>query len=902
MSDVSFTGASSQPMYRFGLFSLDPTARVLTRSGLRIKLQDQPFQLLLLLVENSGHLVSREDIRRHLWPENTFVDFDKSLGVAVLKAREALGDTADNPRFIETVPRRGYRFIAPVSVENRESPRPVTPEENPAANPLVAKVELPSGATQRSPLYWAISLFILLLVGFGIYILRSRHFLSAIPPSATVGQVSVPLEVKVRRSVAVLGFRNLAGRPDEEWLSTAFSEMLNTELAAGGELRLVSGEDVARAKRDLSLTAESTLAKTTLDRLRINPGTDVVVLGSYTLLPDKGKNRIRLDIRLQSTDAGETIVEQAFTGDEDNLFELASEAGARLRESLGLGMSLASATGVTRASLPANQRAIQFYTEGRNKLWAFELMSARDLLLKAVAADPKYPMAHSVLSQAWNLLGYTLKARAEAKRALDLSRELPQEEALIIQGRYYETINDSANAIETYQKLFNMFPDRLEYGLRLAGAQHLVKPADALRTLAVLRNLPSPLGNDPRIDLMEAATVVEKDLPRARAAAERAIARATAEGSPLIVARGYGFLCQQASGVGVSAQAIQECENARQSYIAAGDKNNAARTENDLAATYYEQGNLAKAAAMWQEAIKEFQKVGDPQGLAAASNNLGDTLLVQGNLKDARKLLEQALPSYQALEDKDGVARALVDLGEISVQAGDLTTAKKNYERATAIASEIDDKSASAYSLQGLGEVLMNQGDLTASRKFYKEALELHKEVGEKQAVAETQIELDHLSIEEGHAAEVEAEIRQCKAQFHQDQQADDELTASYVLLHALLVQSKDEEARKEIDATTKLAQENENRLVRLQYDLQSARFLLDSNDPGASRSPLQKVLKEANTYGYIGVRFEALLALAELENKTGHSDTAHVQIASLKHSASNQGFGLIAHKAESLH
>jgi DNA-binding winged helix-turn-helix (wHTH) protein/tetratricopeptide (TPR) repeat protein len=896
---IPHPSAARNATYRFGVFVLDAATGVLMRGGVRIRLQDQPLQLLLFLLEKPGQVVSREEIQHRLWPGNTFVEFDKSLGVAVLKVREALSDEASNPRFVETVPRRGYKFIAPVTVENRESsPRPVTPDESPAANQLVTTARLPSGTPSRwRGLFWAIFLLVLLLGGVVIYVLRLHH-----PTSATISQDGAKPKVRIRRSVAILGFRNLAGRPEEEWLSTAFSEMLNTELAAGSELRLVSGEDVARAKRDLSLTTESTLAKSTLQRLRTNPGTDVVVLGSYTLLPDKGKNRIRLDIRLQNTDAGETIVEQAFTGDEDNLFELASEAGARLRESLGLGMSLASATGVTRASLPANQGAIQFYTEGRNKLWDFELVSARDLLLKAVAADPKYPMAHSALSQAWSLLGYSLKARAEAKRALDLSHELPQEEALVIQGRYFETVNDSAKAIETYQTLFNMFPDRLDYGLRLASAQHLVKPADALRTLAVLRSLPSPLGDDPRIDMMEAATDVNEDLPKARAAAERAITRATAEGSPLIVARGYGFLCQQAPGVGVSAQAIQECQNAHQSYIAAGDRNNAARTENDLAATYYEQGNLAEAGAMWQEAIKEFQEVADPQGLAAASNNLADTMLMQGNLKHARKLLEQALLSYQAIEDKDGIARALVDLGEISVQAGDLATAKKNYERATAIASEIDDKSASAYSLQGLGEVLMNQGDLTASRKFYKEALELHKEVGEKQAVAETQIELDQLSIEEGRAGEVEAEIRQCKAQFHQDQQADDELTASYVLAHALLAQSKDEEARKEIDATTKLAQENENRLVRLQYDLQSARVLLSSDDPASSRSPLQKVLKGANTYGYIGVRFEALLALAELENKTGHSDAARGQLTSLKRSASRQGFGLIAHKAESLH
>ena len=117
MVEVVSDGHPARPVYRFGLFLLDPSARVITRNGIRIKVQDQPFELLVMLLENPGNIVSRDEIRRRLWPENTFVDFDKSLGVAVLKAREALGDTADNPRFIETVPRRGYRFVAPVQRE-----------------------------------------------------------------------------------------------------------------------------------------------------------------------------------------------------------------------------------------------------------------------------------------------------------------------------------------------------------------------------------------------------------------------------------------------------------------------------------------------------------------------------------------------------------------------------------------------------------------------------------------------------------------------------------------------------------------------------------------------------------------------------------------------------------------
>src|SRR5215813_2307390 len=99
---------------RFGEFTVDTLARELHRNGLRVRLQDQPFQVLALLTQRAGEVVTREDLRRHLWPADTFVDFDNSLNAAVAKIREALEDSPESPRFIETLPRRGYRFIAPV--------------------------------------------------------------------------------------------------------------------------------------------------------------------------------------------------------------------------------------------------------------------------------------------------------------------------------------------------------------------------------------------------------------------------------------------------------------------------------------------------------------------------------------------------------------------------------------------------------------------------------------------------------------------------------------------------------------------------------------------------------------------------------------------------------------------
>src|SRR6187397_2071844 len=115
----------SRPTYRFGDFEFDPASGELHKDGQKVRLQEQPFQILTLLLTRPGEVVTRDEVRRVLWPDDTFVDFDVGLNSAVKRLRDALGDSAENPRFVETLPRRGYRFIAPVHPsEPSNSPEP----------------------------------------------------------------------------------------------------------------------------------------------------------------------------------------------------------------------------------------------------------------------------------------------------------------------------------------------------------------------------------------------------------------------------------------------------------------------------------------------------------------------------------------------------------------------------------------------------------------------------------------------------------------------------------------------------------------------------------------------------------------------------------------------------------
>src|SRR5580693_1208399 len=108
--------------YRFGPFELNTGEEALARNGTRVRVQDLPYRLLVMLLERPGEIITREEVRQRLWPENTFVEFDNSLGVAIRKVRESLGDNAEAPQYVATIPRRGYRFLAPVSVQTLEQP------------------------------------------------------------------------------------------------------------------------------------------------------------------------------------------------------------------------------------------------------------------------------------------------------------------------------------------------------------------------------------------------------------------------------------------------------------------------------------------------------------------------------------------------------------------------------------------------------------------------------------------------------------------------------------------------------------------------------------------------------------------------------------------------------------
>src|SRR5208337_862297 len=419
-SSSGFDGSSSvAPLHlRFGLYEVDLQRRELRKGGLRLRIPHQSFQVLAMLLERPGQVISREDLKRELWPSDVFVNYERSLNSAVQKLRSALRDTSRKPRYIETLPREGYRFIA--SVE------PLIPVSTgaPADAEILDSVELPSdnntsdelstgpSAQYRSWRYRAAaSLFLVLIIGHGWHRYRSRN--QRVPTAQTQPAPVIPSSL-ARRSVAIIGFTNVSGNARNSWLSTAFTEMLATELAAGDHLRTVAEEHVARAKLELSLTNKDSYGGNTLTSIRKDIGCDYVVAGSYLAIVQVGNGRVRLDARLQDAVTGDTVASVAVVGSQSDLFDLASRAGEQLRAKLGVGTLTSTEAEAVKLALPSNPEAARLYSDGLAKLRVYDDVAAGDLLERVIRLQPEYSPAYSALATAWSDLGYDAKATAAA--------------------------------------------------------------------------------------------------------------------------------------------------------------------------------------------------------------------------------------------------------------------------------------------------------------------------------------------------------------------------------------------------------------------------------------------------------------------------------------------------------
>jgi tetratricopeptide (TPR) repeat protein len=606
------------------------------------------------------------------------------------------------------------------------------------------------------------------------------------PGSAEPATTASPA-VRARRAVGVFGFRNLSRREADAWLSTALSEMLSAELGTAPALRVVAGEHVARATSELLPGDETTLGPDTLSRVRTLLGADVVVLGSYLAVPASG-GQLQVNISLQDTRAGETMATLTAKGTTDGVLQIVSELGTQLRARLGVATEATSSSAV-RSRMVTNSAALRLYAEGIAHLRAQEYLLARDTLAKAVDADPGSAQLHAALAEAWSALGYDARAREEAALAADRARDLGREDRLAVQSRFHELTQQWEPAIEDYRTLFGFFPDNVDYGVSLAIVlTRAGRPAEALATVASLRQLPSPLREDVRIDLAEAdAAHAVSDFSREFAAGRAAAERGLAQGARALVAQGRLAQAQARIRLGAPSDARQLLESARQLFHAAGDRSGEARALNRLANVAYEQGDYSEAKRQFQEAEKILRAVGNLRELAGVLNNVADTMMMLDELEPAERVFTDALgiaaerrdtvseaflrtnagdlayrrgrlteaeaSGRKGLELARGIGNpyaiymALLALGNVALARNDLSTAAARYEEGLELARRTNDRRYTAYLLAALGNVAAAGDQVEEARRHHRDALEIRRALGGRAEVAESDIALALLAI-----------------------------------------------------------------------------------------------------------------------------------------------------------
>ena len=399
-------------LVRFGVFELDLRTGELRKAGRKINLPDQPLQVLRTLLDRPGDLVSREELRHRLWAAETFVDFERGLNAAVRRLRDALGDSADVPRFVETLPRRGYRFIAPVS--RRSSPQ----QEEPLLPPIAPDAILtpPESAGWRPIFKWTPLLIASLAVAFAVVLWTSGSLAWLSSPHAPATG---------RLMLAVLPFQNMTGDPAQEYISDGMTEELIAQLG-----RLDPSRLGVIARTSVMPFKNTTKAA---DRIASDLGVSYLLEGSVR----RTSERIGITVRLIETETETQLWGAQYEREIHNLLSLQREVAE------ASATQITASLGVTRAKVNADARrhsivpeAYEHYLRGRYHLGRQTIDGfdkALDHFQRAIDLDPSYALAYSGLADAYTLLGATgfrpmseayLLARTAALKALAIDDQL----------------------------------------------------------------------------------------------------------------------------------------------------------------------------------------------------------------------------------------------------------------------------------------------------------------------------------------------------------------------------------------------------------------------------------------------------------------------------------------------
>jgi TolB-like protein/DNA-binding winged helix-turn-helix (wHTH) protein/Flp pilus assembly protein TadD len=406
-------GHQSYGRLRFGIFELDLRAAELRKQGVRVRLQEQPFQVLAMLLEHPGEVVTREELQKKLWPSDTFVDFDHGLNKAINKLREALGDSATSPRFVETVARRGYRFLAEVKAADASST-----SSTEVARPLDLAAESrehaelsnkpPAPKHLLPPIAWKLSVLVVILLATSLVAWR-LHFWNRTSPAI--------------RSIAVLPFDSLSSDASQDYFADGMTDELISDLGQISALRVISRTSMMAYKH----------ARKPLPQIARELNVDAIVEGTVL----RAENQVRITVQLIEASDDKHLWSQSYQGELRDTLTLQNQVARAVAEQIRINLNPQEQAALKNAKV-VNPEAYVSYLKGRyfwNKRTGESLKVALAYFNEATEADPKYAQAYSGLADTYALLGdwqYAVmtpkeafpKAKAAALKALELNSAL----------------------------------------------------------------------------------------------------------------------------------------------------------------------------------------------------------------------------------------------------------------------------------------------------------------------------------------------------------------------------------------------------------------------------------------------------------------------------------------------
>jgi len=415
---------------RFGLFELDLETHELRKAGVVLRIQPQPLKVLSILAHSAGRVVTREELRRELWGAETFVDFEQGLNYCIRQIRAVLGDEAQSPHYIETIPRRGYRFVA--TVEAEPVARTPDPSEKREGQSVIHAV---SGGWKWK---WPVVVGILLVaVAVGFVWLRIRR----VPPPLTT-----------RDSLLITELSNQTGDPV---FDSTLRKAVSIDLGQSPYLNIVSDEKIRQTLRLMGKPAESRVTPEIGREICQRNGIKAMLTGSLAVLG----NQYLLSLEVINVASGDVLADQRVQANgKEEILNVLGKSNERLREKLGESLSSIQQFGKPLAQATTSSlEALQLFTLGSEKRNESEL-AAVPFLERAIQLDPDFALAHASLGTAYLNLEQLKLAEDHEKKAMALSDRVSEREKLYITAHYYLLIGQRDRVTQTYETYSRLYP------------------------------------------------------------------------------------------------------------------------------------------------------------------------------------------------------------------------------------------------------------------------------------------------------------------------------------------------------------------------------------------------------------------------------------------------------------